>query len=230
MGALMGTIMAANVLMVIIPGQRKVIADLVAGRTPDPIYGQRGKQRSTHNNYLTLPVVFVMIANHYPLAFGTRFSWIILACLILMGVSIRHFFNERHKGNPTPWWTWAITTVLGLAIVWLSTFRPIEPAQRRAAIAPQETSTSSPAQLALLKQVHGVIESRCSMCHAKEPVWNGITVAPKGVHLETPDDIALQARAIKVQSVLTHAMPPGNITDMTSDERAILADWLRIKR
>lgn len=235
MGALMGTIMAANVLMVIIPGQRKVIADLVAGRTPDPIHGQRGKQRSTHNNYLTLPVVFVMIANHYPLAFATRFSWAILACLIIMGVSIRHFFNERHKGHATPWWTWGVTVVLGLVIVWLSTFRVLEPPVRRASAVPQGPAVpiltaEAQAERRLLKQVTGIIESRCSMCHAKEPVWNGIHVAPKGVHLESEVDIIKQARQIKVQSVLSQAMPPGNITEMTTEERATLADWLKVPR
>src|SRR4029078_373026 len=96
MGALIGTIMAANVLMVIIPGQRKVVADLIAGRTPDPVHGQRGKQRSTHNNYLTLPVVFVMIANHSPLAYATRFSWLILALVLVMGAVIRHFYHMGH--------------------------------------------------------------------------------------------------------------------------------------
>jgi uncharacterized membrane protein len=232
MGALMGTIMAANVLMVIIPGQRKVIADLVAGKTPDPIHGERGKQRSTHNNYLTLPVLFVMIANHYPLAFGTRFSWAILGCLIIMGVFIRHFFNERHKGNPTPWWTWVVIVALGFLIVWLSTFRPLEPIVRRAAV-PQSQAALTPeaqARQHLFKQVSGIIESRCSMCHAKEPVWSGINVPPKGVALETERDIILHARQIRSQSVWSHAMPPGNITEMTSEERATVEMWLKTVR
>ena len=125
-GALIGTIMAANVLMVIIPGQRKVVADLIAGRTPDPVHGQRGKQRSTHNNYLTLPVVFVMISNHYPLAYATRFSWVILALMLVMGAVIRHFYNMRHQRQPSPWWTWGVAVVCGLAIVWLSTLGPAQ--------------------------------------------------------------------------------------------------------
>ena len=124
MGALIGTIMAANVLMVIIPGQRKVVADLIAGRTPDPAHGRRGKQRSTHNNYLTLPVVFIMISGHYPLAYATRWSWVILALLLVMGGVMRHFFNVRHQGLPSPWWTWGVAVVCGGLIVWLSTLGP----------------------------------------------------------------------------------------------------------
>ena len=133
MGALIGTIMAANVLMVIIPGQRKVVADLIAGRTPDPIHGQRGKQRSTHNNYLTLPVVFVMLSGHYPLAYATRWSWVIFALLLVMGGVLRHFFNVRHQGRPSPWWTWGVAVACGLAIVWLSTLGPAGGRRRPAA-------------------------------------------------------------------------------------------------
>ena len=126
MGALIGTIMAANVLMVIIPGQRKVVADLIAGRSPDPAHGRRGKQRSTHNNYLTLPVVFIMISGHYPLAYATRWSWVILALLLVMGGVMRHFFNVRHQGLPSPWWTWGVAVVCGALIVWLSTLGPAQ--------------------------------------------------------------------------------------------------------
>ena len=131
MGALIGTIMAANVLMVIIPGQRKVVADLIVGRTPDPVHGRRGKQRSTHNNYLTLPVVFVMLSGHYPLAYATRWSWVIFALLLVTGGVIRHFFNLRHQGRPSPWWTWGVAVACALAIVWLSTLGPADSARPR---------------------------------------------------------------------------------------------------
>lgn len=228
MGAIMGTIMAANVLMVIIPGQRKVVADLIAGKAPDPIHGVRGKQRSTHNNYLTLATVFVMIAGHYPLAFATRYSWVILGALIVMGAVIRHFYNERHKGNPDPWWTWGVTVALGFFIVWLSTLGPAErgrPARR--AEAPAEVVTA-----VTFKQVDGIISTRCLMCHAKEPVWaplepfqRGMGQPPKHVKLETADQIRAYAREIRLQAVHSNAMPPGNITDMTDAERRILAAW-----
>lgn len=218
MGAIIGTIMAANVLMVIIPGQRKVVADLIAGRTPDPIHGIRGKQRSVHNNYLTLPVVFIMIANHYPLAYATRFSWAILALLLVMGVVIRHFYNSRHKGLPSPWWTWAVATACGLAIVGLSMLGPAAGKRIAGAANPPVVSFA---------EVTEIVTSRCSMCHAAEPVWNGIIVPPKGVRLDTPAAIERQAVQIGLNTVASNAMPPGNITGMTDAERRIVAAWLR---
>jgi uncharacterized membrane protein len=216
-GALMGTIMAANVLMVIIPGQRKVVADLIAGREPDPVHGQRGKQRSTHNNYLTLPVVFVMIAGHNPLAFATRYSWAIVGLLLIMGAVIRHFYNTRHKGEGDPWWTWGLAVACGVAIVWLSTRGP---AQGKRVEAP----AGAPARAALA-EVEQIVISRCSMCHAAEPVWRGVPVPPKGVMLDTAERIRAHAAAIRLQSVASNAMPPGNITEMTDEERRTLAAW-----
>jgi uncharacterized membrane protein len=220
-GALIGTIMAANVLMVIIPGQRKVVADLIAGRTPDPVHGRRGKQRSTHNNYLTLPVVFVMISGHYPLAYATRWSWVILALLLVMGGVMRHFFNVRHQGLPSPWWTWGAAAACGLLIVWLSTLGPAQETRSRAKRA--DAASVAPVNF---RQVEEIVMSRCSMCHAAEPVWVGISVAPKGVLLDTPARIKAHAREIAVASVWSSAMPPSNITDLTPEERQTLAEWL----
>jgi uncharacterized membrane protein len=220
MGALIGTIMAANVLMVIIPGQRKVVADLIAGRTPDAIHGRRGKQRSTHNNYLTLPVVFVMISGHYPLAYATRWSWIIFALLLVMGAVIRHFYNQRHKGAPSPWWTWWAAIACGLLIVWLSTLGPAHTEPPRARRADAALPVVS------FRQVEDILFSRCSMCHAREPVWAGIVVAPKGVQLDTADRIKANAREIALAAVWSSAMPPSNVTGLTGDERQVLAAWL----
>jgi uncharacterized membrane protein len=219
MGAVMGTIMAANVFMIIIPNQRKTVAALVAGQVPDARLGAAGKQRSLHNNYLTLPVVFVMIANHYPLAFATRFSWIILALVLVMGVSIRHFYNTRHSGLPSPWWTWGVTVACGVLIAWLSSFGP-------PATAAPEGAAQAPARTELTEAAETIVLGRCSMCHTGEPAWPGIGVAPKGVHLDTPAAIAAHADAIRMQAVLTHAMPPGNVTEITLEERETLAQWL----
>ncbi|RVI02511.1 cysteine desulfurase, partial [Sinorhizobium meliloti] len=121
LGAFTATIMSANVFFIIIPNQKKVVADLIAGRTPDPALGKQAKQRSTHNNYLTLPVLFLMLSNHYPLAFGTQYNWIIASLVFLMGVTIRHWFNTRHANKGSPTWTWLATVLLFIAIMWLST-------------------------------------------------------------------------------------------------------------
>jgi len=217
MGAVMGTIMAANVFFIIIPNQRRTVAELVAGRTPDPRLGATGKQRSLHNNYLTLPVVFLMIANHYPLAFATRFSWLILALVLVMGVAIRHFYNTRHSGLPSPWWTWGVTVACGILIAWLSSFGPPAAPAVQAIEAPRTELTETAEMIVL---------GRCSMCHGSEPAWPGIGVAPKGVHLDTSAAIASHAEAIGLQAVLTHAMPPGNVTEITPEERETLAAWL----
>ncbi|MGF1629756.1 MAG: urate hydroxylase PuuD [Kiloniellaceae bacterium] len=218
MGALIGTMMVANVFLVIIPNQKKVVADLIAGRTPDPKLGAQAKQRSLHNNYLTLPVIFTMIANHYPLAFAGRWNWVILAIVLVIGALIRHFFNVKHRGGREPWWTWGAAALGLAAIVWLSA-QPVTPAGE--ASLPPEIET---AELGL--EVENVVLSRCSMCHAAEPLWEGLAVPPKGVVLETPAQIRAQARAIEMQSVRSHAMPPGNITFLEDEERLILAAWL----
>lgn len=214
-GALIGTIMAANVLMVIIPGQRKVVADLIAGKTPDAVFGKRGKQRSTHNNYLTLPLIFVMISNHYPLAYATRYSWVILALVLIMGAVIRHFYNTRHKGLGDPWWTWGVTVACAVGVIWLSTLGPA-----------QGKRVEGGKALVKFATVEEIVTSRCSMCHAQEPVWDGIKVAPKGVMLDTPERIRLHIREIAANAVWSSAMPPSNLTDLTEDERQVLASWV----
>jgi uncharacterized membrane protein len=225
MGALIGTIMAANVLMVIIPGQRKEVADLIAGRAPDPVHGRRGKQRSTHNNYLTLPVVFVMLSGHYPLAYATRWSWVIFALLLVMGGTIRHFFNLRHQGKPSPWWTWGAAAACALVIVWLSTLGPAGAAVPRGAKG-AEAATAP----VTFQQVEEIVISRCSMCHAADPVWRGIIRPPHGVVLDTPERIKMHARDIALAAVWSNAMPPSNVTSMTPEERQMLATWLSSRR
>ncbi|MGA7326921.1 MAG: urate hydroxylase PuuD [Rhodomicrobium sp.] len=215
LGALIGTIMAANVLMVVIPGQRKVVAALLAGETPNPIYGKRGKQRSVHNNYLTLPVIFVMIGNHYPMAFATRWNWVIWSLIIVAGAAIRHFINMRHRKNVMLWWTLGAAAACGFAIIVLSMQGPAKATQAAVPI---------PAKVAFV-DVESVVATRCSMCHAAEPLWPGVAWPPKGVMLDSPENIRLHRKDIAMQAVLTSAMPPSNITDITPEERAILAAW-----
>ncbi len=226
LGAFTATIMTANVFFIIMPNQRIVVDDLKNGRTPDPKYGKIAKLRSTHNNYLTLPVVFLMLSNHYPLAFATQYNWIIAALVFLMGVTIRHYFNTRHAraGNPT--WTWAVTALLFVAIMWLSTapmHQPLEEAEAQP-LTPYEQKFAAADGF---EDAHDIVLGRCSMCHAREPVWEGILWAPKGVLLETEADIARNAQQIYLQSGVTHAMPPANVTYMEPEDREAIIRWFR---
>jgi uncharacterized membrane protein len=223
MGAFTATIMAANVAVIIIPNQKVVVGDLKAGRTPDAKYGIVAKQRSLHNNYLTLPVIFYMLANHYPLAFATRWNWLIAALIFLEGAVIRHWFNTRHARKGNPHWTWLAAVVVFLVIAWLSTgpnlLQTEEPVPSRTA----EAFMAEPHFSAVSQTIMG----RCAMCHAAEPVWEGIYEAPKGVRFDTEAAIANRADQIVMQAGWSHAMPPGNVTDMTDDERALIVAWYK---
>ncbi|HSG56148.1 MAG TPA: urate hydroxylase PuuD, partial [Paracoccaceae bacterium] len=165
LGAFTATIMTANVFFIIMPNQRIVVKDLQEGRTPDPKYGKIAKLRSTHNNYLTLPVIFLMLSNHYPLAFATEYNWLIAALVFLMGVTIRHYFNSLHarKGNPT--WTWLVTALLFVAIMWLSS----RPLMQEDYEAPDTRVLSETQQVFAdaegFDEVRDIVLGRCSMCH-----------------------------------------------------------------
>ncbi|KQY15306.1 urate hydroxylase PuuD [Rhizobium sp. Root482] len=222
LGAFTATIMSANVFFIIMPNQRVVVADLIAGRAPDPKYGVIAKQRSLHNNYLTLPVIFFMLSNHYPLAFATAYSWVIAALVFLMGVTIRHWFNTTHARKGRPTWTWLVTLLIFIAIIWLSTVPKILSGEDKAEITPSYNQFASNAHF---PAVRDLISTRCSMCHSAEPVYEGINRPPKGVVLEDEAEIAAHARDIYIQAGRSHAMPPGNITDMTGDERKLLTAW-----
>ncbi|MDK1491374.1 urate hydroxylase PuuD [Sinorhizobium sp. 7-81] len=222
LGAFTATIMSANVFFIIIPNQKKVVADLIAGHTPDPKLGKQAKQRSTHNNYLTLPVLFLMLSNHYPLAFGTQYNWIIASLVFLMGVTIRHWFNTRHARKGSPSWTWLVTALLFIVIMWLSTVPKVlsEGGEARASTAEQTVVASAD-----FEKVRDTVLGRCSMCHAKEPAWEGLIVPPKGVVLENDGDIVAHAREIYLQAGRSHAMPPANVTGVTDEERRLLVSW-----
>lgn len=223
LGAFTATIMSANVFLIIIPNQKIVVADLIAGRTPDAKYGKIAKLRSTHNNYLTLPVLFLMLSNHYPLAFASEYNWIIAALVFLMGVTIRHYFNTRHARKGDPIWTWLVTALLFIAIIWLSTAPLRQPLEEAKLTATQQRFAEAEG----FEAAHDIIMGRCSMCHAREPVYDGIGMAPKNVLLETVSDITRNARDIYIQAGVTHAMPPANITWMEPEERATLIAWYR---
>ena len=226
LGAFTATIMSANVFFVIMPNQRVVIADLRAGREPAAIYGRVAKQRSTHNNYLTLPVIFLMLSNHYPLAFASEWNWVIASLVFLTGVTIRHYFNSMHAGQGKPHWTWGATVVLFLIIVWLSVPRPVD-YDAEAAEAPMPPAVQRFAMAAGFEEVSDIVLGRCSMCHAAEPVWMGLHWAPRGLRLETDAEIARAARDIYLHSGVTRSMPPGNVTWMEPEERAAIVAWYR---
>ncbi|MEL6169422.1 MAG: urate hydroxylase PuuD [Pseudomonadota bacterium] len=226
LGAFTATIMTANVFLIIIPNQRIVVADLKAGRTPDAKYGKIAKLRSTHNNYLTLPVIFLMLSNHYPLAFGTEHAWLIASLVFLMGVTIRHYFNTRHAraGNPT--WTWLATALIFLLIAWLST-APMRGGFEEAEARPLTAHEEKFAAAAGFDDAYGIVIGHCSMCHAREPVWAGLHWPPKGVALETEADLARNAQSVFLHAAASYAMPPPNAVTMDPEARAVLASWFR---
>jgi len=216
-GTVLGTIMVANVLMIIIPGQKKVVASLLANETPNPIHGAIAKQRSLHNNYLTLPVIFIMISNHYPLIYATKYSWIIISIILIIGALIRHFFNIKHTGAKPPYWVCVPIIILGSIIFYISDLgKPklnnIKNTANLIELIPEKTLVSA----------QEIIVSKCSMCHAKEPLWENMRNAPKLVNLETSTDIINNIDNIYKQSVLSYAMPPGNISFLEENERSLI--------
>jgi len=208
-GAILGTLMAANVAHVIIPGQRRMVAAMSQGREPDPRDALMGRQRSIHNTYFTLPVVFTMVAGHYAMSFGHRWAWLALVGMTLAGALIRVWFVMRHKGSAPLW-----VLLAGLAFIAATAFL----------IRPVTEETKEPVAF---EDVKRVIDARCVSCHADKPTFQGITEAPKGAKLDTPERIAAQRQQIYQQTVLTKVMPPGNLTAMTEEERALLGRWSR---
>ena len=210
-GSAIGTIMVANVFFVIIPGQRRMVAAMRAGHSPDPADGQRGKQRSVHNNYFTLPVLFIMISNHYASTYSHEHAWAVLALIGAGGVSIRHFFNRRHKGI-LAWQYPALGAVLLAVTAWWTM-------PRAAALPPVNGPVT-------FERVRGIIGQHCLGCHAPVPTVPGLTQPPAGVVLHAPDAIVRNAPRIFQQVVVTRTMPLGNLTSMTEEERAVLAAWV----
>jgi uncharacterized membrane protein len=210
-GAMLGTIMAANVFFVIIPAHWELVRAKQAGREPDPRWNLRGKQRSVHNNYFTLPVLFAMLSNHFPFTYGHAHAWVILVCLMAIGAWTRHFFNLRHRGRDA-WWILAVSAagVVALAI-WLR---------------PHTSSAAAAGPAPPFAQVEAVINQRCVPCHSLHPTMRGISAAPAGVVLDTRAKIELLAPLIKTAAVDSHLMPPSNATHITQDERDLLARWL----
>lgn len=215
-GAMLGTIMVANVFFVIMPGQRDLVAAKQEGRAPDPMHGVRAKQRSVHNTYFTLPVLFVMISNHYAMTWGHEFNWLILIALSIAGALIRVYFVQRHHGKQTPIpLVLAAIIIMGVAAAIVP--KPSEPVVMDASVSAAE----------LFAKVQTVMELRCANCHATSPTQAGFSTAPKGVVLESADDIVRQAQVIHQQVVVTKAMPIGNLTQITDEERVLVDQWFQ---
>jgi uncharacterized membrane protein len=212
-GAMIGTIMAASVFFVIIPNQKKVVADLLAGRKPDPALGKHAGQRSLHNNYLTLPVIFFMISSHYPAIFAHPWSPVIALGIVVAGALIRHFFNVTNHGIITKGAIASIpaAVIVVILLVAVTAYRP----DRGAAVG-----------AVTFEDVRPIIQRHCVTCHSEAPTHEGIPEAPKGVSFDTAEDIRLHAEMIKKQTVLSDIMPLGNETDMTERERQMLGAWI----
>ena len=214
-GAMIGTMMVGNVLMLIIPGQRKLVEAMQRGQSPDPIHGQKAKQRSVHNNYFTLPVLFIMISNHYSMTYSHRYNWLVLAGIIAAGVLIRHFFNLRHKGITN--WAYPAAGVALLILVAIA----IAPKQ---ALKHPPMAGSTPT-VVRFAQVQGIVNQRCVSCHAAQPTQPGFAAAPAGFMLDSPELIKQNAAKVYQRTVVLKNMPLANLTQITEDERAMIAAW-----
>jgi uncharacterized membrane protein len=243
-GAMIGTIMVGNVLMVIIPGQRKLVEAMKAGKSPDPSYGKKAKQRSVHNNYFTLPVLFIMISNHYAMTYAHSYNWLILAAIMAAGVLIRHFFNLRHAGKVSLGYPVAGVALL-LAVAVAIAPRPMPQPVASAPPATTATAATAPGASAMaaaspataaavpaaagaapdIAQVQAVIMQRCAACHSDRPTQPGFASAPAGLMLQTPDLIRQHAAKIYQRAVQTKDMPLANMTQMTDAERSLIGNW-----
>jgi uncharacterized membrane protein len=216
-GAIVGTIMVLNVFFVIIPGQRTMVATLRAGGTPDPRPGRLAKTRSVHNTYFTLPVLFIMISNHFPITYGSPYGWLVLAVLALAAVCVRQFYLFTHKHRYVP----ALLGAAALLIVGTA----VAVAPHPPAVAGVGTAVAAvPAPR--YAQIAPIVAQRCAVCHAAHPIFAGYTTAPAGVLLDTPARIVANAERIKSMAVDSHAMPIGNLTNITDAERATLGSWI----
>jgi uncharacterized membrane protein len=214
-GAMLGTIMVANVLFVIIPGQRELVRAKQEGREPDPRHGIAGKLRSTHNTYFTLPVLFVMISHHYAMTYGARENWLVLIAICAAGVSLRLYFVARHKAHEHNGRTSPLPAALGLLTLAGVAF----------ALMPQPRSTASLASNAGFARIQAIVAQRCTGCHSANPTQSGFTAAPNGLMLDTPERILAHTEQMR-QQIATRAMPLGNITGITEEERTEMLTWI----
>nr|WP_263011420.1 urate hydroxylase PuuD [Pseudomonas otitidis] len=240
-GALIGTIMVGNVFRIIMPAQRALVKAIEENRTPDPALPAKGLLRSRHNNYFTLPVLFIMISNHFPSTYGSQYNWLILAGIAVIAVLVRHYFNTRHESNRFAWTLPAgALGMICLAFVTSPNYKaatpapvvsapqapasaPAQAAEQPAGQAPQASVSNGSPQF---DKVHSVIQERCTVCHSAKPTSPLFTAAPAGVMFDTPQQIQALAPKIQAQAVASQIMPLGNITQMTPEERELIGSWI----
>lgn len=210
-GAIIGTIMVGNVFRVIMPAQRALVKAIEEGREPDPLLPAKGLLRSRHNNYFTLPVLFIMISNHFPSTYGNEFNWAVLAGIAALSVLVRHYFNTRHESQKYAW-------TLPAAALGMITLAFV--------VAPQKSSNAAQPQQVSFNQVSEVIHERCTVCHSSSPSFAGFATAPAGIKLDNAEEIKLMAEKIHAQAIATQTMPLGNVTQMTPEERDLVGMWI----
>ncbi|WP_443191608.1 urate hydroxylase PuuD [Pseudomonas indica] len=250
-GALIGTIMVGNVFRIIMPAQRALVKAIEENRTPDPVLPAKGLLRSRHNNYFTLPVLFIMISNHFPSTYGSQYNWAILAGISVLAVLVRHYFNTRHESGKFAWTLpVAALGMICLAFVTTPNRQPATPsvataqvveqpaASQPAQTAPADEATEDKAPVAAeapakpqgsapdFAKVSNVIHERCTVCHSAQPTSPLFSAAPAGVMFDTPQQIQQLAAKIHAQSVASQIMPLGNITQMTQEERDLIGAWI----
>jgi len=258
-GAIIGTIMVGNVFRIIMPAQRQLVAAIEANTTPDPRLPAKGLLRSRHNNYFTLPVLFIMISNHFPSTYGSQYNWLILAGIAVAAVLIRHYFNTRHDSAKYAW-TLPVGALAMICLAYVTGPKPMAVAPEQAAAkveyqplpatavggktaaeqraedaakaAQAPAATEAPAQATAqaggdaFDKIHTVIQERCTVCHSSKPTSPLFSAAPAGVMFDTPQQIQAQAARIQAQAVASQIMPLGNITQMTTEERKLVGDWI----
>jgi uncharacterized membrane protein len=208
-GAAIGTIMVANVFFVIIPGQRELVNALVDNRTPDPQPSKNGLLRSRHNNYLTLPVLFIMVSNHFPSTYGDAYNWIVLAAVSVISVAVRHYFNIRHTPDKK---VWILPTALFAMLLVVAYTAP-------------NYKFDATESIVSTVDIRPIIEQRCSVCHSSTPTQPGFSSAPAGLSFDENSVLEINAQRVFTATITSKIMPPGNLSGMTDDERKKIADW-----
>ena len=246
-GAVIGTIMVGNVFRIIMPAQRALVAAIAENRTPDPALPAKGLLRSRHNNYFTLPVLFIMISNHFPSTYGSQYNWLILAGIAVLAVLVRHYFNTRHDSHKYAW-TLPVAALGMICLAYVTGPKPVSTAPETAKVikyqplpetalggvkaadappaAPAQAPAAAPVATVDFEQVHKVIQERCTVCHSATPSSPLFSAAPAGVMFDTAQQIQLMAPRIQAQAVVTPIMPLGNITQMTQQERDLVGAWI----